>query len=131
MNKNSLAAPLGALIVFVMMALLPSSASAASPAAPVPAAPASAGHTADRSDLPACYVTPKSGVGGVNVRLRTNDTSTRLGVIQSGQRAPAACAATSGSTYTACGGTSNWWIQVQWEKRTGYVAHLCVDWYEV
>lgn len=126
MNKNSLAASLGALIVFVMMALLPSSASAASTAAPEPT-----GHTATgRSDLPACYVTPKSGVSGVNVRLRTNDGATRLGVIQPGQRAAASCDATSGSSYTACGGTSNWWIQVQWDGRTGYVAHLCVDWYE-
>ncbi|MER5267808.1 hypothetical protein ABTZ99_37485 [Actinosynnema sp. NPDC002837] len=125
MNKNSLAACLGALIVLVMMALAPSSASAASIAAPAPAA-----HAVDRSDVPACYVTPKSGVSGVNVRLRTNEDSTRLGIIQPGQRAAASCDATSGSSYTACGGTSSWWIQVQWDGRTGYVAHLCVDWYE-
>ena len=124
MKKNSLVASLGALIVFVMMALAPLSASATPLAAPTPT-----GHAADRSALPACSVTPKDGVSGVNVRLRTNDSSTRLGVIQPGQSAPAACEATEGSSYTACGGTSKWWIQVKWDDRTGYVAHLCVNWY--
>ncbi|WP_170185011.1 hypothetical protein [Saccharothrix texasensis] len=108
-----------------MMALVPSSASAASSAAPTPT-----GQSVDRSAVPACYVTPKAGVSGVNVRLRTNAGSTRLGIIQPGQRAAASCEATSGSSYTACGGTSSWWIQVQWDGRTGYVAQLCVDWYE-
>jgi hypothetical protein len=112
------------LIIFAMMALVPSSASAATTTAPAPTA-----HAVERSEVPACYVTPKSGVSGVNVRLRANDESTRLGIIQPGQRAAASCDATSGSSYTACGGTSKWWVQVQWNGRTGYVAHLCVDWY--
>ncbi|KOX22516.1 hypothetical protein ADK67_23975 [Saccharothrix sp. NRRL B-16348] len=107
-----------------MMALAPSSASAASLAAPAPT-----GYAVDRSAVPACHVTPKSGVSGVNVRLRANDDSTRLGIIQPGQQAPAACEATSGGSYTACGGTSDWWVQVKWDGRTGYVAQLCVDWY--
>ncbi|NUT54052.1 MAG: SH3 domain-containing protein [Saccharothrix sp.] len=104
-----------AIIAFVAVGLLPATAAAA-PADSL------------RADAPACYVTPKKGVSAVNVRLRANPTSTKLGTIQSGQKAPASCDATKGGEYTACGGTSQWWIQVTWNDRTGYVAHLCVDW---
>lgn len=113
MNNHSLPAPLAAVIVFLVMVFLPASASAA---------------PAVESTEKACYVTPKAGVRAVNVRLRPNNNSTRLGIIQAGQRAPASCDATEGASYTACGGTNSWWNQVTWSGRTGYVAHLCVDW---
>jgi hypothetical protein len=119
-NRNSVLASLGAFFVLVAMVLLPSTASAAPPA-PVPSGDASVSKT--------CYVSPKKGVDGVNVRLRANASSTRLGVIQPGQRAVASCSATQGGSYTACGGTSNWWIKVTWSGRSGFVAQRCVDWY--
>jgi hypothetical protein len=121
-NKNSFLAPIGALIVFVMMVLLPSSASAAPAPAPV-------GDSEVSPAAATCYVSPKSGVSAVRVRLRANNTSTIIGTIQPGQRAVASCGATSGGSYTACGGTSTWWIQVTWNGRTGYVAQRCVNWY--
>ena len=122
MDKKFAPAILGAVILFVTTVLLPSSASAAG-------APAPAGDPAARSAAPACHVTPKSGVSAVNVRLRTNTDSTRLGTIQPGERAPAACDAVEGGSYTACGSTSRWWIPVTWGGRTGYVAARCVDWF--
>lgn len=115
MNRKSMPALFGAAIAFVVVVLLPSTASAA------PAAP-------PRPDAPTCYVTPNALVSAVNVHLRADQGSTRLGIIQSGQRASASCIGTEGGSYTACGGTSTWWIKVIWNKRIGYVPYLCVDW---
>lgn len=83
----------------------------------------------DVSAAVTCYVAPKAGVSSVNVRRTASATAERIGIMYPGQRAVASCSATSGGSYTACGGSSTWWVRVTWNGATGYVAQRCVDWY--
>ena len=106
--------------------LLPAGASAAELAAPQPFTV-----TVVNPNSPdaTCYVTPKSGVSAVLVRLSPNTGGTPIGQINYGQTATASCSATSGGSYTACGG-SHWWVgNVAWNGYHGYVAWACVNWY--
>src|SRR5438552_2327001 len=115
-----------AVLMAVLGLVLPANASAATLAAPVPHA-----NSASATPGPAatCHVTPKSGVSAVLVRQRATTGSPAIGQINHGQSAVASCSATHGASYTACGGTSFWWVGgVRWNGSTGFVALQCVDW---
>lgn len=122
----SLLLGIGAVLTLVLGLVLPASASAAPLVAPVPHAIAGSG-TAGVANT--CHVTPKSGVSAVFVHTQPNTGSNRIGQINHGQSAVAACTATHGGTYTACGGTSFWWVGgVRWNGAVGFVALQCVNW---
>ena len=106
---------------------LPSTAAAAGTESTAPAR-VTASDTRDVAALP-CWVTPKAGTGATNIRRSPTTASERVGIIQEGQGADAVCNATYGGSYTACGGTSGWWVQVEWYGVWGYVALGCVVWY--
>jgi hypothetical protein len=74
----------------------------------------------------ACWVVAKTAV---KIRASASTGSTALGQLNSGERATSSCSATSGGSYTACGGTSKWWVYVVKGSTKGYVAWLCVNWY--
>ncbi len=123
-----------ALGVFVAAALFSSGTAHARTVDPQPA-PATGNQASvaeatqdDIRVLLGCWVTPKAGVDAVNARSAPNTSASRNGIINAGQTADADCVATSGGTYTACGGTSNWWVRVTWVG-TSYVALNCVNWY--
>jgi hypothetical protein len=114
-------------LITLLGVMLPASASASTPAV---SAPHAVSVSAPAIPASTCYVTPKSGVSAVFVHTQHSVSSPRIGQINSGQTATASCTATSGGTYTACGGTSGWWVGgVRWNGSVGYVALLCVNWY--
>ncbi|GAA3031349.1 hypothetical protein [Actinokineospora globicatena] len=86
-------------------------------------APATA--TATPAHAYACTVVAKQTV---IVRASANTGSTAKGQLNTGDSSSASCSATSGGSYTACGGSSTWWIHVS-ARGGGYVAQRCVDWY--
>lgn len=74
----------------------------------------------------ACSVVAKTAV---KIRRSASTGSDALGQLNAGQSAAASCNATSGGSYTACGGTSKWWIYVTRGTTKGYVAWRCVNWH--
>lgn len=65
---------------------------------------------------------------GVNVREGPNTDSTSVGQLQTGDWLVASDHTTQGpNDYTACGGTSNLWIDVTYQGNERYVTYLCVD----
>ncbi|MET9230097.1 hypothetical protein [Lentzea sp. NPDC003310] len=127
MRKRSVLLSLGTVLASIALVLAPSTANAAAEPAATPA-----GVSVSGVGTAACRVAPAPGVSGVNVRLRADAGSTRLGIIQPGQSAVADCSETTGKAYTACGGVNTpRWIGVTWNGRRGYVARWCVDWWVV
>ncbi|MGH3714912.1 MAG: SH3 domain-containing protein [Micromonosporaceae bacterium] len=74
-----------------------------------------------------CHVHPKGDL--VNIRRYPRTSAERIGILYSGNQADALCDAVSGGSYTACGGTSSWWVPVNWNGARGYVAWRCVYWH--
>ncbi|WP_156892994.1 hypothetical protein [Actinokineospora enzanensis] len=87
--------------------------------------PATASASAAPAQSFACSVVAKQTV---IVRASANAGSTAKGQLNTGESSSASCSATSGGSYTACGGTSTWWIHVS-ARGGGYVAQRCVNWY--
>ena len=92
---------------------------------PEPAAPVTAGTDAAAA---ACNVEPFPGVSALAVRNRPTTSATRIGLIYPGQSARAACVATVGGWYKCPLRSSNLWVQVTWNGRTGFVARYCALW---
>ncbi|WP_133884399.1 hypothetical protein [Glycomyces sp. NRRL B-16210] len=66
---------------------------------------------------------------GVNQRLRADAGSTILGIIPAGTWVQASCTRVAGGTYTACGLSSDYWMEVFWNGKWGYSVWSCVqDW---
>lgn len=66
---------------------------------------------------------------GVNQRLHADAGSTKLGIIPAGTWVQASCDRVSGGQYTACGLTSEFWLEVYWNGNWGYSIWSCVkDW---
>lgn len=66
---------------------------------------------------------------GVNQRLRADAGSTILGIIPADTWVQASCSRIAGGGYTACGLTSDYWIEVFWNGRWGHSVWSCVqDW---
>lgn len=74
-----------------------------------------------------CAVTPKAGMGNINIRLGAGTNHPTDGTLRSGTWAPSACSNVSGGSYSACGG-GNKWIIVHPDCLGcyGYVAFSCV-----
>jgi hypothetical protein len=66
---------------------------------------------------------------GVNQRLHADTGATILGIIPPDTWVQASCDRVAGGEYTACGLTSNFWMQVYWDGAWGHSAWACVkDW---
>jgi hypothetical protein len=66
---------------------------------------------------------------GVNHRRLAEVGSTILEVIPAGTWVPVSCERGSGGEYSACGLTSDYWMEVFWNGAWGYSAWSCVqDW---
>ena len=66
---------------------------------------------------------------GVNQRLRADAGSTILGIIPADTWVPASCTRIAGGTYTACGLSSDYWMEVFWNGKWGHSVWSCVqDW---
>jgi hypothetical protein len=66
---------------------------------------------------------------GVNHRLSADAGSTKLGIIPAGAWVQVSCDRVAGGQYTACGLTSDFWMEVYWNGNWGYGAWSCVkDW---
>ncbi|GAB3797143.1 SH3 domain-containing protein [Micromonospora zhanjiangensis] len=130
MNRSPRRAAL--LVVFLVAALgMPvTAANAAAPYDRPDTAPAAVAAIPTAGALArTCYVSPKKGVSAVAVRRTASTSGTRIGLMYPGQRATAACSATRGGSYSACGsGSSPWWIKITWKGARGYVAQRCVNW---
>jgi hypothetical protein len=125
MNRIRLTLPtIAAGIALALGGHTPAGAVSTQGAAPTPAGVTNSSTYIDRR----CHVEPKRGVDAVRVRVNPTTNSAAIGQLNPGQRAPADCSATSGSTYTACGGTSKFWIGVNFAGRRGYVVQRCVEW---
>ncbi|SCE99285.1 hypothetical protein GA0070612_2800 [Micromonospora chokoriensis] len=74
-----------------------------------------------------CAVTPKSGMGNINIRTGPGTNHSTDGILRSGTWASSACSNVSGGSYSACGG-GNKWIVVHPDCLGcyGYVAYSCV-----
>lgn len=74
-----------------------------------------------------CAVTPKAGMGNINIRLGAGTNHPTDGILRSGTWAPSDCSNVSGGSYSACGG-GNKWIRVFPDCLGcfGYVAYSCV-----
>ncbi|MGH3656651.1 MAG: hypothetical protein ACRDUA_08320 [Micromonosporaceae bacterium] len=117
---------LATILTMVAVALfgMPALASAAEKA---PQPVASTSSNGDVGTLAGCNVTPKGDL--VNIRRYPRTSASRIGILYAPRHADALCDAVSGGTYTACGGTSSWWVPVNWNGARGYVAWRCVHWY--
>lgn len=111
-------------VMFTFVAVTMFGLPAAGQAAPAAPQPAGGG---DVTIQAGCHVHPKGDL--VNIRRYPRTSAERIGILYSGQRADALCDAVQGGSYTACGGTSSWWVPVNWNGARGYVAHLCVYWH--
>lgn len=89
--------------------------------------------------VPATTVVPASAVEqrtcrarfseGVNHRRLAEVGSTILEVIPADTWVPVSCERGSGGEYSACGLTSDYWMEVLWNGAWGYSAWSCVqDW---
>jgi hypothetical protein len=89
--------------------------------------------------VPATAVVPASAVEqrtcrarfseGVNHRRLAEVGSTILEVIPADTWVPVSCERGSGGEYSACGLTSDYWMEVLWNGAWGYSAWSCVeDW---
>jgi hypothetical protein len=67
---------------------------------------------------------------GVNHRRLAEVGSTILEVIPAGTWVPVSCERGSGGEYSACGLTSDFWIEVLWNGAWGYSAWSCVEAWE-
>lgn len=66
---------------------------------------------------------------GVNQRLRADANSAILGIIPAGTWVQASCTRLAGGTYTACGLSSDYWMEVFWNGKWGHSVWSCVqDW---
>jgi hypothetical protein len=66
---------------------------------------------------------------GVNHRRLAEVGSTILEVIPAGTWVPVSCERGAGGEYSACGLTSDYWMEVLWNGAWGYSAWSCVqDW---
>ena len=66
---------------------------------------------------------------GVNQRLRAETSTTILGIIPADTWVQASCERVAGGEYTACGLTSDFWMEVYWNGAWGHSAWACVqDW---
>ncbi|SDD11273.1 hypothetical protein [Actinokineospora iranica] len=73
----------------------------------------------------ACRVVAKQAV---IIRASASTGSTAKGQLNAGASSSASCTATDGGKYTACGGSSEWWVRVT-ASGGGYVALRCVNWF--
>jgi hypothetical protein len=129
----------------VIAAALALSFSAASSAAAVPRVPVDVptpvkSRIESTTDtVPAITVVPASAVEqrtcrarfseGVNHRRLAEVGSTILEVIPADTWVPVSCERGSGGEYSACGLTSDYWMEVLWNGAWGYSAWSCVqDW---
>jgi len=67
---------------------------------------------------------------GVNHRRLAETGSTILEVIPADTWVPVSCERGSGGEYSACGLTSDFWIEVLWNGAWGYSAWSCVEAWE-
>lgn len=104
----------------------PASASAETPQAPT----APVGVTAAPADIDIQQSCRATFTQNVSHRLRADENSTRLGIVPANTWVPAACSRTAGGWYTACGLTSNYWVQVYWNGRWGYSPWACIGRWE-
>jgi hypothetical protein len=66
---------------------------------------------------------------GVNHRLRAEAGSPVIGLIPAGTWVQTSCARIAGGEYTACGLSSDFWMEVYWRGNWGHSAWGCVkDW---
>lgn len=72
-----------------------------------------------------CFVEAKTYV---KIRTAPGKNYTAVAQLSPNQTLQASCHATSGGSYSDCGG-SNWWIAVTYNGDRRYVAHACVNWY--
>ncbi|RRR97448.1 hypothetical protein [Glycomyces terrestris] len=115
------------------------SLSAASPAAAVPAQAPTPVKSRIESTTAADTVAPASAVEqrtcrarfseNVNHRLRAEAGSAILGSIPAGAWVQTSCTRVAGGEYTACGLSSDFWMEVYWNGNWGHGAWGCVkDW---
>ncbi|MQM25393.1 hypothetical protein [Glycomyces albidus] len=116
------------------------SLSAASPAAAVPTevpTPVKSriehGTAQDQDTVPASAVEQRTCrarfAEGVNHRLRAEAGSAILGSIPAGTWVQTSCTRVAGGEYTACGHSSDFWMEVYWKGNWGHSAWGCVkDW---
>lgn len=67
---------------------------------------------------------------GVNHRRLAEVGATILEVIPAGTWVPVSCERGAGGEYTACGLTSDYWMEVYWNGAWGYSAWSCVSEWE-
>lgn len=66
---------------------------------------------------------------GVNHRLRAEAESAIIGSIPAGTWVQTSCTRVAGGEYTACGVSSDFWMEVYWNGNWGHSAWGCVkDW---
>ncbi|MFC4335296.1 hypothetical protein [Salininema proteolyticum] len=128
-RENRLLTALVVLAASVGLALSTASPTTAAPsAAAPPSEPTAAVVDAEVEVLPdaSCRARFKQGV---KHRARATTNSTALGIIPKGRWVPATCSRVSGGKYSACGGSSSYWLKVKWNGRWGYSAWYCMkDW---
>jgi hypothetical protein len=127
----------------VLAAAFALSLSAASSAAAVPTAPVDVPTPVksriESTDVPATDVVTEHAVEQRTCRARFTEpvNHRRLGeisapileVIPAGTWVPVSCERGTGGEYTACGLTSDYWMDVYWNGAWGYSAWACVkDW---
>lgn len=111
----------------IAAALLVSLGSTATAAAETAGAPAPTGTSVAATEVGAQQSCEARFSQGVNHRTSPNTSATIIGIIPAGRWVPAACSISTGSTYTACGATSNYWLRVYWNGRWGYSAWTCAS----
>ncbi|GAA1678237.1 hypothetical protein GCM10009830_26520 [Glycomyces endophyticus] len=110
------------------------SLSAASPAAAVPVdAPTPVKSRIEAAAAPDTAAEPRTCrarfAENVNHRLRAEAGSAILGSIPAGTWVQASCTRVAGGEYSACGLSSDFWMEVYWKGNWGHGAWGCVqDW---